>query len=163
PLLSAGPTGMVLDESRSRLYVFTRFDNSVRIVDTGSRSQLGLPVPIFNPEPASVRNGRPFLYDAVTTSGNGEASCSACHVCADFDSLAWDLGNPDDNTLNDLNPFVNPFSAAGPFHPLKGPMTTQSLRGMVDSGPMHWRGDRSGANTTGIPADAQNEDLDFKR
>src|SRR5262249_44766595 len=107
PLLSAGPTGMVLDESRSRLYVFTRFDNSVRIVDTGSRSQLGLPVPIFNPEPASVRNGRPFLYDAVTTSSNGEASCSACHVFADFDSLAWDLGNPDDNTLNDLNPFVN--------------------------------------------------------
>jgi DNA-binding beta-propeller fold protein YncE len=26
--------------------------------------------------------------------------------------------------------------------PMKGPMTTQSLRGLRDAGPMHWRGDR---------------------
>src|SRR6185369_1798866 len=32
------------------------------------------------------------------------------------------------------------------FHPMKGPMTTQSLRGMLNSGPMHWRGDRTGGN-----------------
>ena len=30
------------------------------------------------------------------------------------------------------------------FHPMKGPMTTQSLRGMANHGPMHWRGDRTG-------------------
>src|SRR5262249_40503039 len=30
------------------------------------------------------------------------------------------------------------------FHPMKGPMATQSLRGMLNSGPMHWRGDRTG-------------------
>ena len=30
------------------------------------------------------------------------------------------------------------------FHPLKGPMTTQSLRGMVGAGAMHWCGDRNG-------------------
>src|SRR6185436_8045690 len=29
--------------------------------------------------------------------------------------------------------------------PLKGPMTTQSLRGMDNHGSMHWRGDRNGA------------------
>ncbi|MBW1757646.1 MAG: hypothetical protein JRJ80_15930, partial [Deltaproteobacteria bacterium] len=29
------------------------------------------------------------------------------------------------------------------FHPMKGPMTTQTLRGLSNSGPMHWRGDRS--------------------
>src|SRR5262249_36817920 len=28
------------------------------------------------------------------------------------------------------------------FHPMKGPMTTQTLRGMVNHGAMHWRGDR---------------------
>src|SRR5262249_6060892 len=27
-----------------------------------------------------------------------------------------------------------------------GPMTTQSLRGMANHGPMHWRGDRTGGN-----------------
>ena len=26
---------------------------------------------------------------------------------------------------------------------MKGPMTTQTLRGLANSGPMHWRGDRS--------------------
>lgn len=30
------------------------------------------------------------------------------------------------------------------FHPLKGPMTTQTFRGIALSGPMHWRGDRTG-------------------
>ena len=29
------------------------------------------------------------------------------------------------------------------FHPMKGPMTTQTLRGLTNSGAMHWRGDRS--------------------
>src|SRR6185436_13919410 len=29
------------------------------------------------------------------------------------------------------------------FHPMKGPMTTQTLRGLSTHGPMHWRGDRS--------------------
>ena len=32
------------------------------------------------------------------------------------------------------------------FHPMKGPMATQSLRGMANHGPMHWRGDRTGGN-----------------
>jgi hypothetical protein len=32
------------------------------------------------------------------------------------------------------------------FHPMKGPMTVQSLRGMANHGPMHWRGDRTGGN-----------------
>jgi hypothetical protein len=32
------------------------------------------------------------------------------------------------------------------FHPMKGPMVTQSLRGMENHGPMHWRGDRTGGN-----------------
>jgi hypothetical protein len=30
---------------------------------------------------------------------------------------------------------------------MKGPMTTQSLRGMANAGPMHWRGDRTGSKT----------------
>jgi hypothetical protein len=30
------------------------------------------------------------------------------------------------------------------LHPLKGPMVTQSLRGLAGTGPFHWRGDRFG-------------------
>ena len=88
--------------------------------------------------------GRPFLYDANLTSSNGEASCGACHVFADLDSLAWDLGDPSGVVQTNTNESV-PFElvvGGNPYHPMKGPMTTQSLRGMADHGPMHWRGDR---------------------
>ncbi len=54
--------------------------------------------------------------------------------------------------MNDPNPFRVPdffnISFKG-FHPLKGPMTTQTLRGMVNDGPMHWRGDRTAGNDPG--------------
>jgi DNA-binding beta-propeller fold protein YncE len=40
----------------------------------------------------------------------------------------------------------------GLYMPTKGPMTTQSLRGMDNHGAMHWRGDRNGAvQQTGVP------------
>src|SRR2546422_11235472 len=60
--------------------------------------------PLFTPEPASVVSGRPFLYDAYNTSSNGEASCAACHIFGDFDSLAWDLGDPSGTNATDNNP-----------------------------------------------------------
>jgi hypothetical protein len=83
------------------------------------------------------------------TSSHGDSSCGLCHVFGDFDGLAWDLGNPDEIVKDNPNEFVNQFlepSAAPVFHPLKGPMTTQSLRGLKGNGPMHWRGDRTGAS-----------------
>jgi len=157
-----GPSGLVLDEARGRLYVSTRFDNAVKVVDLATRATLSS-VAMKNPEPASVTAGRPFLYDARRFSANGEASCSSCHTFGDMDDLAWDLGNPDDHVTN--NPIVKNLASplevalgkllfgvtvpingsdnANEFHPMKGPMTTQTLRGMRNSGAMHWRGDRA--------------------
>src|SRR5262245_17799443 len=159
-LSGGGPSGLVLDEAHGRLYVFTRFDNGISVVNTAAPGAEIAHLPVYNPEPASVKNGRPVLYDAVLTSSNGEASCASCHIFGDFDSLAWDLGNPDDSVLNNPNPIRLP----GPnpdFHPLKGPMTTQSLRGMANHGPMHWRGDRTGGNDPG--GDPLAEDQAFKK
>ena len=51
---------------------------------------------MHNPEPASVVTGRRFLYDARSPSSHGDSACASCHIFGDFDSLAWDLGNPDD-------------------------------------------------------------------
>jgi hypothetical protein len=51
-------------------------------------------------------------------------------------------------------------------HPMKGPMTTQSLRGMANQGPMHWRGDRTGGNdepTAQPNSGAYNEHLGFMK
>ncbi|MFN8543630.1 MAG: hypothetical protein U0807_05425 [Candidatus Binatia bacterium] len=143
-----GPSGLVLDEARGRLYVLTRFDNALSVVETSTRSELQH-LALFNPEPASVVNGRAVLYDARLTSSNGEASCAACHIFGDFDSLGWDLGNPDDTVLNNPNPIRLNVGADPDFHPMKGPMTTQSLRGMANHGPMHWRGDRTAGNDPG--------------
>src|SRR5262249_9041084 len=104
-------------------------------------------VAMWNPEPLSVVRGRRFLYDAALTSSHGDSACASCHVFGDFDGLAWDLGNPDGTELPIPGPFtVPPSGNPQPFHPMKGPMTTQSLRGLDNHGPMHWRGDRTGGN-----------------
>lgn len=139
-----GPEGLVVDAPRNRLYVLTRFDNGISIIDTLSRAEVGhLRMP--NPEPLSVVDGRRFLYDANLTSSNGEAACGSCHVDGDLDSLAWDLGDPTGSVLKNPGPFT--VTIGNPdFHPMKGPMTTQSMRGMANHGPMHWRGDRTGGN-----------------
>jgi len=144
-----GPSGLALDESNHRLYVLTRFDDAVKVIDTASRREIGQH-PLYNPEPAVVLAGRRFLYDAQFTSSNGEASCASCHVFADFDSLAWELGDPDAIVRPNFNPLRSP-EVQKPFHPMKGPMTTQTLRGLAHQGPMHWRGDRTGATFLGDP------------
>jgi DNA-binding beta-propeller fold protein YncE len=146
-----GPTGLALDARDGLLYVLTRFDNAISVVDARRKQEIGH-VAMFNPEPASVVQGRPFLYDAALTSGHGDTACASCHIFGDFDSLAWDLGDPDDFVTPIPGPFVFDLSLIssivgnGPFYQfaLKGPMTTQSLRGMANHGPMHWRGDRTG-------------------
>jgi DNA-binding beta-propeller fold protein YncE len=165
-----GPTGLVLDEPHTRLYVLTRFDNSISIVSTATGMQtahLGL----HNPEPANVVAGRSLLYDAKFTSSHGDSACASCHIFGDFDSLAWDLGNPDDTVLTNPGPFrVGPLGSPPAiytdFHPMKGPMTTQSLRGMANHGPMHWRGDRTGGNDAASfqpDSGTFNEDAAFKK
>lgn len=139
-----GPTGLVLDEQRERVYALTRFDNAVSVIDTESRQEIGH-VPMFNPEPASVTDGRRFLYDAALTSSRGDSSCASCHVGGDTDHLAWDLGDPDGDVSSPPGPFRLVFDPSiVDFHPMKGPMVTQSLRGLANHGPMHWRGDRTG-------------------
>ncbi|MFT3858525.1 MAG: hypothetical protein QM742_13835 [Aquabacterium sp.] len=155
-----GPSGVLLDEARGRLYAMTRFDNAVKVINLSTRAETAKAV-LPNPEPAHVVGGRPLLYDAQRSSANGEASCASCHIFGDEDALAWDLGNPDDvvttspipqqftadlstaKMLFGVKTKINGSDNPKEFHPMKGPMTTQTLRGMRNAGAMHWRGDRS--------------------
>ena len=149
-LSGGGPSGVVIDDANGRAYVLTRFDNGISTIDLTSRQEIAHDL-MFNPEPAEVREGRPFLYDARLTSGNGNDSCASCHIFGDTDGLAWDVGEPDGTVSPITNVFI-PISPPGnprTFHPMKGPMATQSMRGLRGHGPMHWRGDRSGANRVG--------------
>jgi len=177
-----GPSGLALDEISGRLYVLTRFDNSISIIDTKRRAEIDH-ISMFNPEPPHIVKGRRFLYDASFSSSHGDSACASCHVFGDFDSLAWDLGDPDGDQTENTGPFrvgegVGFFLARGHpenphFRPMKGPMTTQSLRGMDNHGSMHWRGDRTGGNQAILAEDAGpneqpnggsfNEDLAFRK
>jgi YVTN family beta-propeller protein len=157
-LSAGGPDGLVLDEINNRLYVTTRFDNGISVIDTTTNTEVSH-IGMHNPEPASLIAGRHFLYDARLTSSNGEASCSSCHIEGDKDELAWDLGDPEGTSIN--NPLNFIFGAGQPFHPMKGPMTTQTLRGMDTHGSMHWRGDRTAGNDAG--GDPFDEDGAFKK
>jgi len=58
-----------------------------------------------------------------------------------MDQLAWDLGDPS----GDMKSFNQTCISDGPcvdWHPMKGPMSTQTLLGLVGTEPLHWRGDR---------------------
>ena len=141
-----GPTGLALDESHARLYVLNRFDETVSVVDTSARTELTR-VPLgFNPEPAAVRDGRRFLYNGAF-SAHGDLACASCHPGGHRDGLAWDLGDPLGDMQQVTTPIPIPFTAT--FHPMKGPMLTQSLRGIISATPqlstepLHWRGDRA--------------------
>ncbi len=162
--VGAGPSGLALDVANDRLYVMNRLDQQIAIIQNAtnpSTRSLWKKVDLsYDAEPPAVRDGRKFLYDASFSSGHGDASCASCHIFGDLDSLAWDLGDPFGETLNNPNPFVNAVPG-NDFHPLKGPMTTQSLRGMAGQGPMHWRGDRTGGNDPG--GSALDEDAAFKK
>jgi hypothetical protein len=116
-----------------------RISNSITAVSTLTNQVLmEVPAGSHDPTPPAIREGRGFLYDA-RLSGNGTQSCASCHIDGDRDELAWDLGDPGGSmetavTLGGLLSFQ--------MHPMKGPMTTQTLRGLAGTHPLHWRGDR---------------------
>ena len=101
---AAARRGLALDEAHHRLYVLTRFDNAVKVIDTTTAQRDRQHLRCTIPSRRRCVDGRRFLYDARFTSSNGEASCASCHVFADFDSLAWDLGNPDDDGADQPEP-----------------------------------------------------------
>ncbi len=148
-----GPTGVAFDEPRSRLYVLNKFEASISVIDVATRSELER-VEFFDPTPVAVKQGRRHLFDTHETSGLGHVSCASCHPDARMDRLAWDLGNP----AGEMIPFDqncnmgttgDPPELLGPgpcpdWHPMKGPMVTQTLQDIIGKEPHHWRGDRDG-------------------
>jgi WD40 repeat protein len=162
-LPDGGPAGIAVQDYRGRAYVYTRYGHKLSTLSTKFKYVINS-IDLFTPEPASVKDGRKFLYDAQLTSGNGTGSCGSCHIFGDFDGIAWDLGEPEGHVAPNTNPFVTPTPGVV-FHPMKGPMTTQTFRGIADSGPMHWRGDRTGRDALGnmLPGEPTIESGAFKQ
>jgi YVTN family beta-propeller protein len=140
-----GPTGLVLDESASRLYVLNKFASSISTVDTATSLELD-ELAFHDSSPAAIKLGRRHLYDAHETSGTGIVSCASCHVDARMDRLAWDLGQPEGGVkpVDEQELYPPPAMTPNPWHPMKGPLLTPTLQDIVGKEPFHWRGDRDG-------------------
>lgn len=140
-----GPTGVVLDENRHHLYVLNKFAGTISIVDTIIETQVGA-VALHDPTTAAIKVGRKHLYDTHKNSGLGHIACASCHVDGAWDALAWDLGAPDGDmkSVSDQNCQNGLIGGCEDFHPMKGPMTTQTLKDIIGKEPLHWRGDRDG-------------------
>lgn len=143
-----GPTGIVLDAAHGRLLVLNKFEGAISVVDLASEMETAR-IPFHDASPQAIRLGRKHLYDTHKNSGLGQIACGSCHVDSRFDRLAWDLGNPAGN----MKPVTGQNLGAGipglntgfqPWHPMKGPMTTQTLQDIIFKEPLHWRGDRDG-------------------
>ncbi len=135
-----GPTGLALDDQMGLLYVLNRFSATLSVVDVDAARQIQK-VKFFDPTPRSIRKGRPHFYDTHKTSGLGHVACASCHVDARTDRLAWDLGVPDGEMIDASGRNAD---VDFDWHPMKGPMTTQTMQDIIGKEPHHWRGDRDG-------------------
>ncbi|NNE44947.1 MAG: T9SS type A sorting domain-containing protein [Gemmatimonadetes bacterium] len=135
--VGTGPTGLALDEARNALYVVNRFDSDLSVVDLTDDSSFTIPLG-YDPTGNVISAGRPFLYNAENFSAHGDVSCATCHLFAETDGIAWELGSPE-------GVFTPPPNQGGGalngWHPIKGPMTTQTLKALGGTTPFHWRGD----------------------
>lgn len=140
-----GPRGLALHEGHERLYVLNKLTDSITVIGSWTDTvEAEVPLGTSDPLSPTIRAGRGVLFDA-RLSGNGLASCATCHPDADRDGLAWDLGNPSGEmqTVMGANLSVHDLTPRPRLlHPMKGPMVTQTLRGLVPGQPLHWRGDR---------------------
>jgi DNA-binding beta-propeller fold protein YncE len=140
-----GPRALAWQQDQQRLFVLNKLANTISTVSTADATVLSeVPTGSYDPMPAAVREGRGFLFDA-RLSGNGTISCATCHLDGDVDGLAWDLGDRGgtmDTVIGKNLSLHDETPRTRNLHPMKGPMVTQTLRGMQEGAPFHWRGDR---------------------
>lgn len=168
----AGPRALAIKYASSdqendpgdRIYTLNRLDNSITVIDpTGAAPTVVATFALQNdPVPARIRGGQQFLF-STNFSGNGFVACASCHVDARSDQERWDLSA---SITSPRPPIPAPLELAGVdqaiydeltqngMPPVKGPMVTQSLQGLVNwetggvfqilatNAPYHWRGDK---------------------
>lgn len=115
----------------SLLFAYCQDSGIIVIHDLLSPSQypIGQLVLGLDPTPEPLKRGRAVFNDAFNLSAEGRFTCGTCHVGGAADGLAWDLSEKNADE--------------------KGPMVTQTLIGIEDSAPYHWRGERTGADLLG--------------
>ena len=143
------------------LYIYNWLDNTIGTILI---SQLGVQqvahTSMLEVRPQYLLDGQSFML-ASSLSGTNTVSCGSCHIDGESDWLAWNLSDGKDVcAASGGDPLCN---STGPPAPgvlvenpgRKGPMITQTLRGLVNfevesqlvqevnsNKPYHWRGDR---------------------
>lgn len=133
--LNAGVRGIVLREPAGVLYAYSR-DNRIQVypvpVAPGTVAAPVQTLPIgFDITSVAVKRGR-FQHINARRSASGVQSCNTCHVDGHMDRIAWDLSDFTGDLPNNPMPRVP-----------KGTKVTMSLRGIEETPPFHWRGDRT--------------------
>ena len=137
-----GPRTCAVDAEGQWLYVLNKGNTSITRIDLDQvPSSPGFvwtaPMPHwlgFDSVSGAERFGRNDLVDGGNSKSK-TTSCASCHMDGHQDGLVWNLGVF-------LDPEGTPKgSLAFPLDD-KGPLATQSVRRMFESGPYHWRGER---------------------
>ncbi len=138
-----GPSGLVASPNGAFVYALNRFEGSISAISTTTLVELGR-VSFHDATPSSVKTGRKFIFDTHQTSGLGHVACATCHIDGRSDRLGWDLGDPTGavQAFDELCQVPAP-GACISWHPMKGPMTTQTLQGIIGNEPFHWRGEKN--------------------
>ncbi|MFM7051640.1 MAG: hypothetical protein ACKOYN_05850 [Planctomycetota bacterium] len=138
-----GPSGVVCAPSGQFVYALNRFEGSVSAVSVSGLVEAGRAT-FHDATPASVKAGRKWLFNTQLTSGLGHTACATCHIDGRSDRLGWDLGDPTGavQAFDEVCQVAAP-GACIPWHPMKGPMATQTLQGIIGNEPLHWRGEKN--------------------
>ena len=138
-----GPRGVALSANGQTAYVLFRGDHRLQTYNLaglgpGSRIDPAVSGPLkagFDITPLRILNGRRHFLNAAN-SGNGTSTCNTCHMDGHLDGLGWDLS--DFTGKLDSTPLPEKIGREP-----KGTKVTMSLRGIEETAPFHWRGDRA--------------------
>ena len=150
----------MLQGSTPRLLALCLGTMRVSVFDPVTRNELGALDLGQDPTLAQVRRGRDTFYNGAH-SADSRFSCATCHPRGMSDQLGWMLSGTPGHPEPGMIGFVQ-----------KDMMLTQTLFGIADTYPHHWRGERSlkdfekafpgllGATESGVNAAPTDQEMD---
>src|SRR5208282_1564594 len=84
------PRGIVLSHDGKRLYVATRMDDNIAVIDTKT-AKVVASFDLGGPKEISPMRRGEQIFNSARFAFQGQFSCANCHLDATFDGLQWDL------------------------------------------------------------------------
>jgi len=84
------PKGLALSPDGSLLYVANRNDDTISVVDAGTRTVVRT-IPLGAPETLTPERRGERLFFSASFAFQNHFGCANCHIEATFDGVSWDL------------------------------------------------------------------------